>query len=101
MARARQLDWQRATVSPDRISVPLDGDPDDEWLDRFQQARLDANRERSLANLPHVQIDLREGQVAASGFGEGDGDGVRRLLGAVVDAANEAGRRRAPPRRRA
>jgi hypothetical protein len=94
MAYTTRLDWQHATVSPDRISVPLGGSPDDDWLDRFQEARLDAKRSRSLENLPHLQIELRGGEIAATGIGAGQHDGAKRLLVALVDAANRAGRRR-------
>lgn len=94
MAFAPRIDWQLATVSPGRISVPLGGSPDDEWLDRFQQARLHVNRTRSLENLPHVQIELRGGEIAATGVHEGDQDRVKLLLAALVDSANQAGRRR-------
>ena len=94
---ARELDWQHATISPDRISVPLGGDPDDYWLERFQEARLQAKRTRRLGNLPHVQIELRDHEVAATGIADGEHDSVRDLLVALVDAANETARRRARP----
>lgn len=96
MASATQLDWGNATVSPGRISVPLGRDPDDDWLDRFQQARLDAKRLRTLGNLPHFQIELRGGEIAASGIRDVDHETVKRLLDALVDAANQTGRR--PPK---
>jgi hypothetical protein len=94
MALITQLDWQHATVSDGRISVPLGGVPDDDWLDRFQAARLQANRTRTLGKLPHLQIELREGVVAASGIRDADRDSVKRLLDALVEAANQTGRRK-------
>ena len=97
MAFAPQLDWQLATVAPGRISVPLGGNPDDDWLDRFQEARLDAKRMRSRENLPHLQVELRDGEIAATGLRDGEHDGAKRLLTALVDAANQAGRRRPRP----
>lgn len=100
MTSARELDWQHATVSLGRISVPLAGDPYDDWVDRFQAARLHANRRRSLGNLPHLQIDLRDHEVAVTGVVDGEQDSVRDLLTVLVDAANEAGRARARARRR-
>ncbi len=100
MALATQLDWQLATVEPDRISVPLGGIPDDDWLDRFQEARLQAKRVRTQENLPHVQIELRDGTIAATGIGDGEQDGVKRLLTSLVEAANQADRRRSAPRAR-
>ncbi|HEY7965433.1 MAG TPA: hypothetical protein VID68_00230 [Solirubrobacteraceae bacterium] len=100
MAFTTQLDWQRATVTTDRISVPLGGNPDDDWLDRFQDARLDAKRVRVLGNLPHLQIELRDGEVAATGIRDGDHDGAKRLLTALVDTANQPGRRRSRPNAR-
>jgi len=94
MASARQLDWQHATVSPDRISVPLNGNPDDYWLDRFHEARAQAKHVRRAGNLPHLQIELRDGEIAASEIPEGEHDSVRNLLAALVDAANKTGRPR-------
>jgi len=99
MAFAPHIDWQLASVSADRISVPLGGVPDDEWLDRFQEARLNAKRMRTLENLPHVQVELRDGEIAATGIAEGEHDGAKRLLSAIVDAANQAGRRPRSPAR--
>jgi hypothetical protein len=93
MAFAPHIDWQLANVTPDRISVPLGGSPDDDWLDRFQQARLDAKRTRTRENLPHLQIELRDGELAATGFRDGEHDGVKSLLDGLVDAANQAARR--------
>jgi hypothetical protein len=92
---ARELDWQHATVSPERIAVPLSGSPDDYWLDRFHEARLQAKRMRRLDDLPHLQIELRDGEVAVTGAADGEHDSVRDLLTALVDAANETGRHRA------
>jgi hypothetical protein len=88
----RRLDWDNATVSPDRISVPLDGSPDDYWLDRFHEARSRANQVRAREQLPHLQIELRDGEIAASDIPEGDQESVRRLLAALVDSANRAPR---------
>lgn len=95
MSTPRELDWPHATVAPDRIAVPLDGDPDDYWLDRFYEARLRAKRLRQLGNLPHLQIELRDREVAATGIADGEHDKVRELLTALVDAANGTGRRQA------
>jgi hypothetical protein len=89
MGFSTRLDWRHANISPGRISVPLGGDPDDDWLDRFQAARLEANRARTLGRLPHVQIELRDGELAASGIRDEDHESVKRLLGTLVDAANE------------
>jgi len=97
MAFTTQLDWQHATVTLDRISVPLGGNPDDDWLDRFQDARLNAKRVRMLGNLPHLQIELRDGELAATGIRDGDHDVVKGLLAALVDTANQPGRRRSRP----
>ena len=90
----RRLDWDNATVSPDRISVPLDGSPDDYWLDRFHEARSRANQVRAREQLPHLQIELRDGERAAPRLHDvhGDQESVRRLLAALVDSANRAPR---------
>ena len=85
----RQLNWQDATVSPDRISVPLGGTADDYWLDRFHEARAEAKHVRRLGNLPHLQIELRDGEVAVTEIRDGEHDSVRHLLGALVEAANQ------------
>jgi hypothetical protein len=75
-------------VSPERISVPLGGSADDYWLDRFHEARAEAKRSRRLGNLPHLQIELRDGAVAVTEIRDGEHDSVRHLLAALVDAAN-------------
>jgi hypothetical protein len=89
---ARELDWEHATVTPGRIAVPLTGTSDDHWLDRFHEARLQANRKRQLGKLPHLQIELRDREVAATGIVAGEASTVRDLLTALVDAANYNGR---------
>ena len=55
MAFAPHIDWQLANVTPERISVPLGGNPDDDWLDRFQHL-LQGDRST---------IDLREAPMVA------------------------------------
>ena len=88
MTSTRHLDWDRAVVSPGRICVPLDGGPDDYWLDRFHQARTESNLARARDRLPRLQIELRDGEISASDIAEGDDQSVRTLLGALVEAAN-------------
>jgi hypothetical protein len=95
MTSARELDWEHATISRERIAVPLTGEPDDQWLDRFYEARLRAKRHRQLGNLPHLQIELRSGELTATGIGDGEHDGVRKLLSGLVASANETGRHEA------
>lgn len=85
---ARHLEWERANVSPTRLTVPLNGSPDDYWLDRFHQARADVIRSRAQRQLPHLQIELRNGEIAASEITEGDHDRVRAVLVELVDTAN-------------
>ena len=88
MTDVRRLDWENATVSLDKVSVPLDGSPDDNWLDRFYEARSLAKRTRVRGNLPHLQIELRDGTIAATEIREGELDAARALLTALVDAGN-------------
>ena len=96
MSAARHLEWENATVSPTRVCVPLDGTPDDYWLDRFHQARTEAKQLRTRRNLPHLQIELRDREIAASEIPEGEHDRVRELLEALVASANRAPRSRYP-----
>jgi hypothetical protein len=93
MTAARALDWQHATVASDSIAVPLGGEADDHWLDGFYEARTQAKRERRLDDLPHLQIELRAREVAATGIVAGEHDIVRALLTALVEAANDTARR--------
>jgi hypothetical protein len=88
----RTLDWRNATASRGRIAVPLDGASDDYWLDRFHMARSQVNRTRADGNLPHLQIELREEEIAATGVSDGEHDSVKRLLSSLVDAANHRNR---------
>jgi hypothetical protein len=95
VTRACQLEWQHATVTPGRIAVPLTGAHDDYWLGRFHEARLQATRRRRLGNLPHLQIELRDREVAATGVVDGEDGSVRDLLSALVNSANDTPQPRA------
>jgi hypothetical protein len=97
MTPARQLEWGRAAVTPGRIAVPLTGTPDDYWLGRFHEARREATQMRQLGNLPHLQIELRGGEIAATGVEDGEDGTVRDLLSALVNAANGSARTRSRP----
>lgn len=88
MTDMRRLDWENATVSLDRVSVPLDGSSDDNWLDRFYTARSLAKQTREQGKLPHLQIELRDSEIAATEVREGELDAARALLVALVDAGN-------------
>jgi len=88
----RHLDWDNAVVSLDKIAVPLEGGADDYWLDRFHEARTDAKRVRASAMLPHLQIELRDGEITATEIRDGEHENVKVLLSALVDTANRQGR---------
>jgi hypothetical protein len=88
MMSVRRLDWDNAVQSGDRIAVPLDGGPDDYWLDRFHEARSRAKSVRASASLPHLQIELRGGAITATGICDGEHESVRGLLSGLVASAN-------------
>lgn len=88
MTEMRRLDWKKETVTLDKVSVPLDGSSDDNWLDRFYQARSLAKQTRDQGNLPHLQIELRDTTIAATQIRDGELDAARALLIALVDAGN-------------
>jgi hypothetical protein len=88
MTASRRLEWDKATFSNGAISVPLDGSPDDYWLDRFHQARAEAKQSRAARMLPHIQIELRDHTIAATGIPAAEQDLIRELLNSLVAAAN-------------